>query len=148
MVTFQELVSFSPQAAKNADATPKAPLTEEEKAEKLKRLEELRVKKRAEREAQEKADEQVRIWTAVGIAQFVCDKLNLFRQEKERKRVAEGKAMGDLKQKLADQEIIRNAERMRREKEETKAAKERVKAQIEADKKARKVLNTFTLAYF
>ena len=55
--------------------------------------------------------------------------------------------MGDLKQKLADQEIIRNAERMRREKEETKAAKERVKAQIEADKKARKVLNTFTLAY-
>jgi len=112
----EEAAAAALEAAKNADATPKAPLTEEEKAEKLKRLEELRVKKRAEREAQEKADEQ----------------------EKERKRVAEGKAMGDLKQKLADQEIIRNAERMRREKEETKAAKERVKAQIEADKKARK----------
>ena len=55
------------------------PLTEEEKAEKLKRLEELRVKKRAEREAQEKADEQVRIRTALSIAQFIRDKLNLFR---------------------------------------------------------------------
>ena len=75
MVAFHELISFSPQAAKNEDATPKAPLTEEEKAEKLKRLEELRVKKRAEREAQEKADEQVRIRTAPGIAQFTCDKL-------------------------------------------------------------------------
>ena len=76
------VVSFSPQAAKNAEATPKAPLTEEEKAEKLKKLEELRVKKRAEREAQEKADEQVRIRTAPGIAQFTCDKLNLFRRRK------------------------------------------------------------------
>ena len=47
--------------------------------------------------------------------------------------------MGDLKQKLADQEIIRNAEALRREKLETQAAKERVKAQIEADRKARKV---------
>ena len=38
---------------------PKKPLTEEEMAEKVKRMEELRVKKRAEREAQEKADELV-----------------------------------------------------------------------------------------
>ena len=80
MVAFHELVSFSPQAAKNADATPKAPLTEEEKAEKLKRLEELRVKKRAEREAQEKADEQVRIRTVTGD----CSKLNLIRSVGER----------------------------------------------------------------
>ena len=36
------------------------PLTEEEKAEKMKRMEELRVKKRAERIAREKADEQER----------------------------------------------------------------------------------------
>ena len=71
MVGFHELVSFSPQEAKNADATPKAPLTEEEKAEKLKRLEELRVKKRAEREAQEKADEQVRFRTSPGIVQYM-----------------------------------------------------------------------------
>ena len=55
------------------------------------------------------------------------------------RRVREGKAMGDMKQKLADQEIIRNAEALRREKIETQAAKERVKAQIEADRKARKV---------
>lgn len=47
--------------------------------------------------------------------------------------------MGDIKQKMADQEIIRNAEALRREKLETKAAKERVKAQIEADRQARKV---------
>ena len=63
----------------------------------------------------------------------------MFLQEKERRRVREGKSMGDLKQKLADQEIIRNAEALRREKLETQAAKERVKAQIEADRKARKV---------
>ena len=72
MVAFHELVSFSPQESKNAEETPKAPLTEEEKAEKLKRLEELRVKKRAEREAQEKADEQVRIRTPSGFGQFMC----------------------------------------------------------------------------
>ena len=47
--------------------------------------------------------------------------------------------MGDMKQKMADQEIIRNAEALRREKLETQAAKERVKAQIEADRKAREV---------
>ena len=50
----------SPQAAKDAEETPKVPLTEEEKAEKMKKMEELRVKKRAERVAQEKADEQER----------------------------------------------------------------------------------------
>jgi len=104
------------QAAKDAEATPKVPLTEEEKAEKMKRMEELRVKKRAERIAREKADEQ----------------------EREKTRVKEGKSMGDIKQKMADQEIIRNAEALRREKLETKAAKERVKAQIEADRQARK----------
>ena len=49
------------QAAKESEeaAVPKKPLTEEEMAEKIKKLEELRVKKRAEREAQEKADELV-----------------------------------------------------------------------------------------
>ena len=61
----------------------------------------------------------------------------MYLQEKEKRRVQEGKAMGDLKQKMADQEIIRNAEALRREKLETQAAKERVKAQIEADRKAR-----------
>ena len=63
----------------------------------------------------------------------------MYLQEKEKRRVQEGKAMGDMKQKMADQEIIRNAEALRREKLETQAAKERVKAQIEADRKAREV---------
>ncbi len=91
-------------------------LTEEEKREQKERLEELRVKKRKEREEQERKDEL----------------------EKERRMRQEGKALSGLKREIEDQEIRRLAEERRREKEETRLHKERIKAQIEADKQARR----------
>jgi len=94
----------------------RAPLTEEERAEKLAKLEKLRVQKRAEREEREKKE-------AI---------------EKEKKRIKEGQGMSDIKQQLAEQEIKKMAELRRREKMETKNAKAKVLAQIEADKIARR----------
>ncbi len=58
--------------------------------------------------------------------------------DKEKRMRQEGKALSGLKRDLEDQEIKRMAEQRRREKEETKAAKEKVKAQIEADRQARR----------
>jgi len=92
------------------------PLTEEEKKEKLARLEELRKKKRAEREERERKE-------AI---------------EKEKKRVADGKQMGDLKFTLEQQEMRKVAAERKREKEADKAAKAKILARIEEDKIARR----------
>lgn len=92
------------------------PLTEEEKAEKLAKLEELRQQKKVEREEREKAEAR----------------------EKEQKRIASGKEMGNIRQSLAEQEIMKMAEQRRREKIEEKEAKAKVLAQLEADKAARR----------
>jgi hypothetical protein len=99
-----------------APPPPKKELTEEERAEQVRRLEELRVKKRAEREARE-AKEAL---------------------DREKRMREEGKGLTELKKQMADQEIIRNAEERRREKKETEAARERVRKQIEADRQARR----------
>jgi len=95
---------------------PKKPLTEEEKKAKMARLEELRVKKRAERLEREKKE-------AI---------------EKEKKRVEDGKGMSEIRQALEEQEIRKLADLRRREKQEEKAAKAKILAQIEADKIARR----------
>jgi len=95
---------------------PKKPLTEEERREKMAKMEELRIKKRAEREEKEKQEAL----------------------ERERKRIEDGKSMTDIKQKLEEQEIKKMAELKRREKMEEKAAKARVLQQIEEDKIARR----------
>merc|ERR1719290_938489 len=58
--------------------------------------------------------------------------------EKEKKRIKEGQGMSEIKQALAEQEIKKMAEERRREKMETKAAKAKILAQIEADKAARR----------
>jgi len=92
------------------------PLTEEEKKAKLERLEVLRKQKRAEREEREKKE-------AI---------------EKEKKRITDGKDMTDIKLQLEQQEIRKLAELKRREKQEEKAAKAKILAQIEADKIARR----------
>jgi len=92
------------------------PLTEEEKKAKLERLEVLRKQKRAEREEKEKKE-------AI---------------EREKKRITEGKDMTDIKLQLEQQEIRKMAEIKRREKQEEKAAKAKILAQIEADKIARR----------
>ena len=112
----------------------KKPLTEEEKAEKLAKLEELRcVKmfsescfqltvacyrkvKKAEREEKEKQEAK----------------------NKELKRITSGKEMSDIRASIQEQEIKKMAELRRREKQEEKEAKAKVLAQIEADKAARR----------
>ena len=73
----------------------------------LAKLEELRVKKRAEREEREKEEAKA----------------------KEKSRREGGNDVGKIRQALAEQEIKKLAELRRREKEETKVAKARVKGQ-------------------
>ncbi|CAH0393136.1 unnamed protein product [Bemisia tabaci] len=95
----------------------KKPLTEEEKQEQLRKVEELLKQKRAERAEQEKRDAL----------------------ERERIRIKSGKEMIAAKKKLEEDEIKKMAELRRREKEEERVARERVRKQIEADKLARKL---------
>lgn len=114
---FTEEEAGEMKTALEAPAEPeRKPLTEEEKKEKMAKLEELRVKKRAERLAKEAEEAKV----------------------KEQKRVASGKDMGEIKAQMAEQEIRKMADLRRREKEDDKIAKARVLAQIEADKASRK----------
>lgn len=94
----------------------KKPLTEEEKAEQVRKLEEKLKQKRKEREEKEKLEAL----------------------EKEKYRIRSGKEMIEAKRKLEEQEIKKLAELRRREKEDDKRARDRVRAQIEADKAARK----------
>lgn len=94
----------------------KKPLTEEEKAEQVRKLEEKLKQKRKEREEKEKLEAL----------------------EKERNRIRSGKEMIEAKRKLDELEMKKLAELRRREKEDDKRARDRVRAQIEADKAARK----------
>ena len=94
----------------------KKPLTEEEKKEQLRKVEELMKQKRKEREEKEKAEQL----------------------EMEKRRIQTGKELGNIKKKLEEDEIRKMAEERRREKEEEKRARQRVKDQIEQDKLARK----------
>ncbi|ODM93168.1 UBX domain-containing protein 1-A [Orchesella cincta] len=94
----------------------KKPLTPEEKAEQMRLLEERLKQKRKEREEREKREDL----------------------EREKSRVAMGKELAEAKRRLAEQEMKEIAEARRREKIDDKMARERVKAQIEQDKLARK----------
>ena len=91
-------------------------LTEEERQAQLKRAEELRVKKRLEREEREKQEAL----------------------EREKKRIEDGKQLSKMKQEMQDKEIKKIADERAREKKENQLAKERVKAQIEQDKRDRR----------
>lgn len=94
----------------------KKPLTEEEKKEQLVRLEEKLRLKRQEREAQEKRDAL----------------------EKERIRIKSGKDMSEAQRKMEDVEMKKLIDQRKREKEDEKRARDRVRGQIEADKAARR----------
>ncbi|XP_046611528.1 UBX domain-containing protein 1 [Neodiprion virginianus] len=94
----------------------KKPLTEEEKKEQLRLLEEKMRQKRKEREELEKKEAF----------------------EKEKLRIRSGKEMVEAKKKLEDLEMKKLLEQRKREKEEEKLAKQRVREQIEADKAARR----------
>ncbi|CAH0714693.1 unnamed protein product, partial [Brenthis ino] len=95
----------------------KKPLTEEEKKAQLALLEERMKQKRKEREDREKAEAL----------------------ERERLRIKSGKDLQEARQKLQEQEMQKLVEQRRREKLEDQRARERVRAQIEADKQARKL---------
>lgn len=94
----------------------KKPLTEEEKKAQLALLEEKIKKKRAEREEQEKKDAL----------------------EREKNRIRSGKDMTAAKARQEEMEMKKIVEQRKKEKADEKIARERVKAQIEADKAARK----------
>jgi hypothetical protein len=95
----------------------KKPLTAEEKAEQLKRIDEKLKIKRAEREEREKQEAL----------------------QREKFRMKTGREVGEAKRRFEEQEMKEIAEARRREKVEDKQARERVRAQIEADKEARRL---------
>lgn len=94
----------------------KKALTEEEKKAQLALIEEKLKQKRVEREEREKADAL----------------------EREKNRIRSGKDMAEAKRRMEELEMKKIVEQRKREKEEEKAARDRVRAQIEADKAARK----------
>ncbi|XP_075161462.1 UBX domain-containing protein 1 [Haematobia irritans] len=94
----------------------KKPLTEEEKKQQLALIEEKLKLKRLEREEREKQDAL----------------------ERERNRIKSGKDMSEARRKNEELEMKKIIEQRKREKADEKAARERVRAQIEADKARRK----------
>ncbi|XP_044753966.1 UBX domain-containing protein 1-like [Coccinella septempunctata] len=94
----------------------KKPMTEEEKKEQLSKIEAKLRQRRLEREAKEKEEEL----------------------EKERNRIRSGKELLEAKKKHEELEMKKILDQRRREKEEEKIARQRVKEQIEQDKLARK----------
>ena len=93
----------------------KKPLTEEEKAEKLAKLEELRKVRRASILIQLISCSDI-LFTQVKKAERE-EKEKLEAKEKEQKRIASGKDMGAIRQQIEEQEIKKMAEQRRREKQ-------------------------------
>lgn len=58
--------------------------------------------------------------------------------EKEKSRILSGKAVAEAKRKMEDLEMKKILEQRKRDKEEDRIARERVRKQIEADKEARR----------
>lgn len=98
----------------NPDGT-KRPMTEEEKREQVKRLEELMRVKQAERREREKAEEI----------------------EREKHRRKQGQELQQIRQKLQEDDMKKLAEQRRREKMEDKLARQRVKDKIARDREER-----------
>ncbi|CAG0898500.1 unnamed protein product [Darwinula stevensoni] len=94
----------------------KKPLTEEEKAQKLRDIEDKLKQKRREREEKEKREAL----------------------EKEKHRIRIGKEISEAKKRVDDEEMRKIAEERKREKMEDRLARQRVLDQIERDKQARK----------
>lgn len=90
----------------------KRPLTEEEKQQQIKRLEELMAQKQREREEREKRE-------AI---------------EREKQRRKQGQELSAVRQKMQEDEMKKIVEDRRREKMEEKMAKQRVREKIERDK--------------
>ncbi|CAL8268698.1 unnamed protein product [Boreogadus saida] len=97
------------------DGDTKRPMTEEEKREQVKRLEDLMRLKQAERRERERAEEV----------------------EREKQRRKHGQELLHIKQKLQDDELKKMADLRSREKMEDKMAKQRVKDKIARDREER-----------
>ncbi|XP_037531736.1 UBX domain-containing protein 1 [Nematolebias whitei] len=93
----------------------KRPMTEEEKREQVKRLEELMRVKQAERRERERAEEV----------------------EREKYRRKQGQELQQIRQKMQDDDMRNLAEQRRREKMEDKMARQRVKEKIARDREER-----------
>nr|XP_046263107.1 UBX domain-containing protein 1 isoform X2 [Scatophagus argus] len=93
----------------------KKPMTEEERLEQVKRLEELMRVKQAERRQREQ-DEEL---------------------EREKQRRKQGQELQQIRQKLMDDDMKKLAEQRRREKMEDKLARQRVKEKIARDREER-----------
>lgn len=98
----------------NPDGT-KRPMTEEERKEQVKRLEELMRVKQAERREREKAEEI----------------------EREKHRRKQGQELQQIRQKLQEDDMKKLADQRRREKMEDKLARQRVKDKIARDREER-----------
>lgn len=94
----------------------KKPLTEEEKEQQKKLLEQKIAQKKKEREEKEKAE-------AI---------------EREKNRIRAGKELVNIKKKMEDEELRKAIEQRKRDKEEDRLARQKIRDQIEADKLARK----------
>lgn len=99
----------------NEDENAKRPMTEEEKLEQVKRLEELMRVKQAERRAREREEEL----------------------EREKQRRRQGQELQQIRQKLQEDDMKKLAEQRRREKMEDKLARQRVKEKIARDREER-----------
>lgn len=97
------------------EESQKKPMTEEEKREQVKRLEELMRVKQAERRERERADEL----------------------EREKQRRKQGQELQQVRQKMQDDEMKKLADLRRREKMEDKMARQRVKEKIARDREER-----------
>lgn len=95
----------------------KKPLTEEQKRDQLALLETKLKQKRLEREEREKQDEL----------------------EREKVRIKSGKDMSEARRKMEEEEMKKIVDLRKREKQDEKLARDRVRAQIENDKQARKM---------
>ncbi|XP_011314778.1 UBX domain-containing protein 1 [Fopius arisanus] len=94
----------------------KKPLTDEEKKEKLRLLEERMKQKRKEREENEKQEAY----------------------EREKFRIKSGKEIAEARRRLEELEMKKLLEQRKREKEEDRIARQKIREQIEADKAARR----------
>ncbi|XP_026112350.1 UBX domain-containing protein 1 isoform X2 [Carassius auratus] len=108
-----------PSEVAEQEGDPKQPISEEERKEQVKRLEELMKIRQEERRERERKEEI----------------------EREKQRRKQGQELLHVKQKLQDDEMKKLADQRRREKMEDRLAKQRVKEKIARDReeRARKV---------
>ncbi|XP_032384133.1 UBX domain-containing protein 1 [Etheostoma spectabile] len=97
------------------EESAKIPMSEEEKLEQVKRLEELMRVKQAERRERERAEEL----------------------EREKQRRKHGQELQQIRQKLQDDDMKKLADQRRKEKMEDKMARQRVKDKIARDREER-----------